>query len=104
MTRSAASAFPVLRRVFGGYLHEDFLVESGSPESALRAFLADASPGERRRFRREAARFLVQAAAMTLAELHEVLQQLGSRWIPASREALVKVLTEVADGHDPPPS
>jgi hypothetical protein len=92
----------VLRRVFTGYLHEDFLAESGSPESALRTFLDDADPGERRRFRREAAKFLAQAAAMDLAELHDVLQALGSRWIPASHQALVAVLSDVAGIHKSP--
>jgi hypothetical protein len=101
MKRPMPAAFPALRRAFAGYLHEDFLVEAGSPESALRAFLADATPAERRQFRREAARFLVQAAALDLAELHEVLQQLGSRWIPTSRDAFMALLASVAELPEP---
>ena len=46
MTRITAAAFPELRRVFGGYLHEDYLVESGTPEAALRAFREDAGPAD----------------------------------------------------------
>ena len=46
MTRITAAAFPELRRVFGGYLHEDYLVESGTPEAALRAFREDAAPAD----------------------------------------------------------
>ena len=37
MTRLKPSAFPELRRVFDGYLHEDVLAEHGTPEAALGA-------------------------------------------------------------------
>ena len=102
MNRPIPAAFPVLRRAFAGYLHEDVLVDAGSAESALRTFLTDAAPDERRQFRREAARFLMQAAAMDLAELHDALHQLGSRWIPASRDAFMVLLANVADLPEPP--
>ena len=46
MKRGAAFEFPELKRVFSGYLHEDFAAEYGSPEAALRSFREDASPAE----------------------------------------------------------
>jgi hypothetical protein len=101
LTRVTPSAFPALRRVFGGYLHEDVLAEHGSADAALRAFRADASPADLRRFRRDVTRFLAQTATLDLEELRGVLHQLGCRWIPPSRDALVALLKEAATENDP---
>ena len=101
MTRVTASSFPGLRRVFGGYLHEDVLAEHGSAEAALRAFRGEASPTELRRFRKDIARFLAQTATLDLDELRDVLSELGCRWIPPSREALIALLTDAASDHNP---
>lgn len=95
MTRGAASEFPELKRVFSGYLHEDFAAEHGTAESALRAFREDASPAEWRRFQREAKRLATLSLDRDFDHVCDVLQQLGSRWIPPSREALIAVLTSV---------
>ena len=97
MTSVTPSAFPELRRVFGGYMHEDVLVESGTPEAALRAFRADARPVEVRRFREEATRFLAQTATLDFDEVRDLVYQLGCRWIPPSREALIALLTDASD-------
>ena len=96
MTRVSPSAFPELRRVFSGYLHEDFVAESGSPEAALRTFRGEAAAGERRRFEREVRRFLAQTAALDFDGVRDLIEQLGCRWVPPSREALVGLLTDVA--------
>lgn len=101
MTRVTPSAFPALRRVFGGYLHEDVLAEHGSADAALRAFRADASPADLRRFRRDVTRFLAQTATLDLEELRGVLHRLGCRWIPPSRDALVALLKEASNENDP---
>jgi hypothetical protein len=101
LTRVTPSAFPALRRVFGGYLHEDVLAEHGSADAALRAFRADASPADLRRFRRDVTRFLAQTATLDLEELRGVLHQLGCRWIPPSRDTLVALLTEAANENNP---
>ena len=93
MTRAKASSYPELGRVFAGYLHEDFLAEWGTPEAALRAFLADASPGERRRFQREVSRFLTHIATLDFDAARDLFSELGSRWTPPSHEALVALLT-----------
>jgi hypothetical protein len=95
MTRGPASEFPVLERVFSGYLHEDFVAQYGTPEAALRAFREDASPAEWRRFQRDAKRLIKLADDRDFGQVCQVLEQLGSRWIPPSRTALVAVLTAV---------
>ena len=102
MTSSSAPDFPELRRVFSGYLHEDFLAESGSPEAALGAFWADADPDERRRFQREVVRFLARAATLDAHGVQQLLFQLGCRWTPPSPAALASVLTDAAHLSQPP--
>ena len=97
MRRAARLAFPELRRVFSGYLHEDFMSDALTPEAALRGFWADAAPAERRRFKREAKRFLAHTATLDFVDVRDLVQQLGSRWTPPSREALVSVLTYAED-------
>ena len=92
-----ASEFPVLRRVFSGYLHEDVLEEYGTAVAALRAFREDANTSERLRFRTEARRFLEQTALLDLKEVRARLSRLGCRWRPPSRKALVALLAETAD-------
>ena len=103
MRRVRPAAFPELRRVFSGYLHEDFASETGTPEAALREFRADAAPAERRRFKREVKRFLEHAATINFDEVRDLVYRLGSRWTPPSREALVKLLADAADLNDHPP-
>lgn len=102
MTPPDAAAFPELRRVFDGYLHEDVLVEYGTAAAALRAFRNDAAPAELRRFRREVSRFLSRTAGLDFDAVRTLLFQLGSRWIPPSRDALTALLTEAADPEDRP--
>jgi hypothetical protein len=97
LTRLTPSAFPELQRVFAGYLHEDVLVEHGSPEAALRAFHADAAPAELRRFRKEMKRFLALTSTLDFDKLRALLHQLGCRWIPPSREALIALLTDATE-------
>lgn len=97
MTRLSTLRFPTLRRAFTGYLHEDGLAETGSPEAALRSFWADASPTERRRFQREVVRFIDQTTALDFPDVCDALERLGSRWRPPSRDALTRVLTGVAN-------
>jgi CdiI immunity protein len=97
LTRRTPSGFPELQRVFSGYLHEDVLAEYGSPEAALRAYRDDAAPAEVRRFRREAKRLLAQSRTLDFDKARALIHQLGSRWIPPSREALIALLTDATD-------
>ncbi len=53
MKHARASDFPQLRKVFTGYLHEDYLEEYATPAAALKAFEDDANQNERRRFHTE---------------------------------------------------
>jgi hypothetical protein len=87
-----ASGFPALERVFSGYLHEDYAAEYGSAEAALRTFRDDASPAEWRRFQREAKRFVALAADRDFDDVRTLIGQLGSRWTPPSRDALMTLL------------
>jgi hypothetical protein len=93
LTRSAASEFPEIHRVFSGYLHEDALLDAGTPEQALRTFWSDASPDERRRFQRETRRLLERVSTLDLDAARDLVHQLGSRWVPPSGEAFVELLT-----------
>jgi len=92
MTHVDLSRFPELRRVFEGYLHEDFVAEHGSAAAAIAAFRADASAEEARIFRDEARRFLVVTSALDFAQVQRLVTRVGSRWIPGSREELETVL------------
>jgi len=93
MTRLDASRLPELRRVFEGYLHEDFVAEYGSAAAAIAAFRGDASAAEARAFHDEARRFLAATTAFDFAEVQRLVTRLGSRWIPGSREELETVLS-----------
>jgi CdiI immunity protein len=89
MTDLRASDFPELRRMFSAYLHEDFVTEYGSPEAALGAFLADASGREHRAFTREMRRFLEATTSLEFSAVQTLIERLGSRWIPSSRDTLI---------------
>ena len=104
MKRVRASDYPALRRVFAGYLHEDFLEEHETAAEALRAFLGDANQAERTRFRKEVRRLLAEVTDLEFAEVLTLLDRLGSRWRPESREDVAKVLSEIAQTDDSDPS
>lgn len=100
MKRTRVRQFPALREFFGGYLHEDFAAEHGTPEGAWRAFEADASGAERRRVQAEATRLLAIAESENLDELRARLATLGAKWAPRSRAAIVKFLSAMAEKRD----
>ncbi len=93
MTHLDPSRFPELRRVFEGYLHEDFIAEYGSAAAAIDAFRADASAAEARAFHDEARRFLALTGSLDFAEVQHFVTRVGSRWTPSSREELEAVLS-----------
>jgi len=97
VTRSTMSAYPEIRRVFSGYLHEDMFADAGTPENALRTFWSDATPGERRRFQREAKRLLAHISTLDVDAVRELVHALGGRWVPPSRDALVALLAAAAN-------
>jgi hypothetical protein len=100
MKRVRVTDFPELRRVFAGYLHEDFLEEHASAADAIRAFLADASAVERKRFDREAHRFLQVIRHLESDQALALLDRLGARWRPESRDELAKMLAEIVQAND----
>lgn len=95
MKRARPSDFPQLNQMLSGYFHEDFLEEYESPSAALRAFMDDANPSERKRVAAEARRFLALTADVEFGEVVNLLHRLGARWVPESREALRAVLGHV---------
>jgi hypothetical protein len=80
----SVTAFPQLASFFGDYLHEDFRVEYGSPEGALRAWRMDATAKDSQQLDQEAERLLAASATTpfdTIAAF--VRRDLGSAWRPS---------------------
>ena len=94
MTRVPRSSFRQLKRVFSGYLHQDYRLEHATPEAAVRAFLSEASDAEAARFRAEAQRFLAHTALLDFDEVRDLLARLGCGWSPVTRDALTALLSE----------
>ena len=93
--------YPALRAFARGYLHEDFEAEHGTPRAALAAFLAAATPAERRALAREAARLDRRIAGWPVARVRELLRdELGCAWWPA-RASEVRALLEAAVSSPP---
>jgi len=93
--------YPALRAFARGYLHEDFEAEHGTPRAALEAFLAAASPAERRALAREAARLDRRIVGWPVARVRELLRdELGCAWWPA-RASEVRALLEAAVSPSP---
>lgn len=93
MKKVHASDFPELRNVLSGYLHEDFLEEHATAAAALKTFHEEADAEERRRFHGEVKRFLEATEPLDFEDVRAILAQLGSRWIPPTRKALITALS-----------
>lgn len=93
--------YPALCAFARGYLHEDFEAEHGTPRAALEAFLAAASPAERRALARDAARLDRRIAGWPVARVRELLRdELGCAWWPA-RASEVRALLDAAVSPSP---
>lgn len=93
--------YPALRAFARGYLHEDFEAEHATPRAALEAFLAAASPTERRALARESARLDRRIAGWPVARVRELLRdELGCAWWPA-RASEVRALLDAAVSPSP---
>jgi hypothetical protein len=91
-----APAFPALASFGRGYLHQDFLEEHGSPEAALEAFLADASPAEARRLAREWQDFAQRVRGRPPAVVRRLLAtELGTAWSPRSAARVVALFSRL---------
>jgi hypothetical protein len=85
--------FPVLEEFLHAYLHEDFLVEYGSPEAARQVFLADASLDERHALAAECRRFNELIAGQPVGVVRRILaHDFGSAWWPARTRDVVGLL------------
>ena len=80
--------FPRLAEFSQGYLHQDFLDEYGSVESAASAYLSDASPSEVRQLKAEWEKLLALARehaptpSTQLLKIRKTMVELGSSWRP----------------------
>ena len=80
--------FPALAQFFGGYLHQDFLLDHGSAPAAARSFRADASPDEARAVDDELDRLLILTERWTVTQIRRFLKSLGAAWLPSTRADL----------------
>ena len=80
--------FPALAQFFGGYLHQDFLLDHGSAPAAARSFRADASPDEARAVDDELERLLTLTERWTVTQIRRFLKSLGAAWLPSTRADL----------------
>ncbi len=92
----SSSAFPHLESFFSDYLHEDFQVEYGSPEGALRAWRLNASAKESQQFDREAERLMDAASKIPFEKIAAfVRRDLRSSWRPSDKARLQKLFSAV---------
>lgn len=88
----SAVQFPQLESFFSGYLHEDFHVDYGSPEGALRAWRLSASTKESQQFDREVERLLDAASKLPFDTVAAFVRRgLGSAWRPSDPARLQKL-------------
>ena len=92
--------FPRLAEFFQGYLHQDFLDEYGSVESAASTYLSDSNPNQVRQLKSEWEKFLavVRKHASTpstqLSSFRRAMVELGSSWRPQTL-ADIDTLTKI---------
>ncbi|NMP31718.1 hypothetical protein HII17_09100 [Thalassotalea sp. M1531] len=76
------SKFGNLSQFFGGYFHQDFMEEFGSPENAFNAFLSNSSKDLIKHTHKELDSFL--ALELSESELAESLGSLYCDYLPSS--------------------
>ncbi len=93
----SAARFPHLESFFSGYLHEDYVVDHGSPEGALRAWRLDASTKENQRLDEEARQLLLVADTLPFDQIAAFIRRdLGSAWKPSDPARLKRLFGPVA--------
>jgi hypothetical protein len=86
-------AFPALRAFLRGYLHQDYAAVHGSMRAAADAFRADASADERDQLVRELESLTKIVTATKAGALRGFIsEEMGSGWLPASREEILELL------------
>lgn len=86
--------FPALREFFSAYFHQDFVEEYGSPETAVKSFLADASGDEILQVKEEWKAFRGASRGCPFEASRAALEKLGSAWSPED-EGQVERLDEI---------
>ncbi|HLX63938.1 MAG TPA: contact-dependent growth inhibition system immunity protein [Planctomycetota bacterium] len=82
--------YPQLSAFVGGYLHQDYIDDSGSPAGALDKFIAQANPEQRRALTAEFGAFMNAIEAVPFAQAQEWwTRELGSAWLPADKNELL---------------
>lgn len=73
-----------------GYLHQDYIDDSGSPAGALDKFIQHAKPEQVRALAAELNAFIDAIAAVPFAQAQEWwTRELGSAWLPADKNELL---------------
>ncbi len=94
-------AFPALRAFLRGYLHEDYAAVHGSIRAAADAFRADASADDRDRLVEELESLAEIVNTRPVRALRDfVTAEMGSGWLPASREEILELLEALRGGAD----
>jgi thermostable 8-oxoguanine DNA glycosylase len=88
-------AFPALRSFLRGYLHQDFEAVHGSLRAAADAFRADADADERDQLAQELESLAALVANLPARALRQFIEDLGSGWVPKSREEIQELLTAI---------
>ena len=99
--RLSRDAFPALRSFLRGYLHQDFEAVHGSFRAAADAFRADASPDERDQLAQELEALATLAANLPALPLRQFIEDLGSGWVPKSREEIQELLAAINQRQPP---
>lgn len=94
-----AAEFPRLSEFARGYLHQDLVLEHGSPLQAALAFVNDLSVAERQEAAAEAFRFRGIIHDWRNAEANEAVAALGGAWKFVAKGELFEVLQTIERGH-----
>lgn len=89
--------FPHLAAFLSGYLHQDFLLEHGTPAGALRAFLQEAGASERDALQQEWRAFIGAVDGLRWRDVREAFTALGGSWRPGSRADLLALFDDLVD-------
>ena len=98
---TATPRFEELGVLLDGYFHEDFRLEHGSHEAAARAFVREASEGERDNVRKSLDAFLSWAEGVERETWQAALRRAGGAWRPRSLGPLREVRDVLGVGWEP---
>ena len=97
MSEIDRARFPALHAFLSGYLHQDFEIEYGGIENAIRVFVRDTSLDERQALLGEVRAVMALTTDWAWPDVQGAFSTLGSAWVPETREALEVFTRAVAD-------